>query len=325
MRREGETSERMTYMIKRLLDLFLFDEGGAGAGDGAGAADTGAATTTGEQTKNDLKNVQYGKAPKAQSEGEPMTVSSDTADARAAEFERLIHSEEYAELYNKRVENAINQRFKNQKPIEEKAGRFDKLSPVLEMLAQKYGVADADPEALVKAIEEDDSYYEDEAIEKGLTVEQLKELKRLERENAQFRAMAEAKQQEQATNNVLAMWEQQAQQAAQRFPGFDLQRECNNPETGERFLNLLKSGVDVGTAYSVIHMDELVGGAMAYTAQQVQTKTVNDIRARGMRPQENGARSGSAVTLRKSDPSVWTKADRAEVSRRVLRGERIEL
>lgn len=53
-------------------------------------------------------------------------------------------------------------------------------------------------------------------------------------------------------------------------------------------MGLLRSGVDARTAYEVVHKDEIIGGAMQYTAQRVQEKVVNDIRARGMRPPENG-------------------------------------
>lgn len=55
------------------------------------------------------------------------------------------------------------------------------------MLAQKYGVDPGDLEKLSSAIEEDDSYYEDEATRRGLTVQQLKEMKRIERENETLR------------------------------------------------------------------------------------------------------------------------------------------
>ena len=49
-----------------------------------------------------------------------------------------------------------------------------------------------DAAALTKAIEEDDSFFEDEALERGIPVEQLKEIRKMERENADLkRQMAE--------------------------------------------------------------------------------------------------------------------------------------
>ena len=88
---------------------------------------------------------------------------------------------------------------------------------------------------------------------------------------------------------------------------------------------MLKSGVDVKNAYMVVHMDDIMSGAMQYTAQQISQKTVNDIMARGMRPAENGANSTGAATITKTDPTKFTKKDREEISRRVARGEIITL
>ena len=61
---------------------------------------------------------------------------------------------------------------------------------------------------------------------------------------------------------------------------------------------------------------------MQFTAKQVEQKLTNKIVANGARPTENGMTSQSA-SLTKSDVSQLTKADRAEIARRVARGEKI--
>lgn len=318
------------------LNLHLFD--GEGAGSGA-AGSTGAAngpaalTAQAKPEKNPLAKVQYGKQASSQAaqtspaakEAKPeIPVTADTQEARRAEFERLIKGD-YKDLFDERAQQIVDTRFKQMKALEAKASQADALSPVVELLASKYGVDGSNVEALVKAIQEDDSYYEDEAMQKGLTVEQLKHMKRIERENEAFKRAAQEQQRRQNADRIYAQWQQQSETCKQVYPGFDLQTECANTETGQRFLGLLKSGVDVRTAYEVVHKDDLIGGAMQYTAQTIQQKTVNDIRARGMRPTENGGSGNSAAIIRKSDPKTWTKRDREEVSRRVMRGERIEL
>ena len=63
----------------------------------------------------------------------------------------------------------------------------------LELLAKKYGVDANDTEALNKAIEEDDAYYEEEALEKGITVQQLKEIRRMEKENVELKRQMQEK------------------------------------------------------------------------------------------------------------------------------------
>lgn len=309
------------------LDLHLFD-GEAGTAAPAPEGDM-AAKTAGRTAWNPLEEVAYGKqaepaaAPSAELPSKPTeaTVDADTEEARRAEFERLIKGK-YRDLYEARTQRMINDRFKQTKGLEE---QVNALAPVLELLADKYGVDPKDAKAVAAALEEDDSYYQDEAYAKGVTVEQLKTIKKLERENAAFREMAKEQERRQRAGQIYAQWEAQAQAAQALYPGFDLREEINRTDTGERFMGLLRSGVDARTAYEVVHKDEIIGGAMQYTAQRVQEKVVNDIRARGMRPPENGGSGAGAARIVKSDPSAFTKKDRDEIARRVMRGERIEL
>lgn len=290
------------------LNLHLFD--GDGAGGGAAAPAEGAAPA--EQGK-----VQAGAEQTQTAEPKPPV-------DRKAEFEKLIKGE-YKDLFDERAQKMIDTRFKHVKSLEAQVEKAKAFDPVVELLASKYGVDGTNIDALVKAIEEDNSYYEEEAMRKGLSVEQLKNIKKLERENAAFKRAEEERVRQDNANRIYAQWDQQSAELKALYPNFDLREECNHPETGSRFLSLLKSGVDVKTSYEVIHKDELIGGAMQYAAQSVQEKTINDIRARGMRPAENGGSGNAAATIRKNDPRTWTKKDRDEIARRVMRGERIEL
>lgn len=297
--------------MKFKLNLQMFGEGGAAAGGEASAA----------PAAENLENVVYGKqaAPIEEApEPEPETkVTSGDTQAREADFEKLIKGD-YKAQFDQRVQKIIDSRFKQTKEME---SRLSELSPVLDMLASKYGVDAKDAKAIAAALEADDSYYEDEALERGLTVAQLKEIKQIERENAQLKAAQQRVAQKQEADRVYADWMQQGEQLKQIYPTFDFRQEALNPE----FAKLLQANVPVRTAYEVIHRDEIIGGAMQYTAQQIQQKTINDIRARGQRPAENGAASRGSGIVTKPDPSKWTKADRKEIEKRVARGERIEL
>ena len=311
-----------------VLNLHLFDGEGAPAAEAAAPAPGGEKAKAGKNS-NPLSAVQYGKQAEVQpaaqegsKKAEPeTTVTSDTAEARKAEFERLVKGE-YKDLFDARVQQNINARFKETETYKAKAAQADALTPVLDMLASKYGVDGSNVDALVKAIQEDDSYYEEEAMNKGLSVEQQKHMKKIERENAEFKRVAQEQQQKANADRIFSQWQQQSDLCKQAYPNFDLRNECSDPQYGSRFLSMLKSGVDVKTAYEVIHKDDILGGAMQYTAQAVQQKTVNDIRARGMRPSENGASGAGAAAIVKTDPKTFTKKDRDEISRRVLRGDR---
>ena len=298
------------------LDLQLFAEAagaeGSGTGTvGSGATETAAVSQNGRKN-NPLADVQYGKqesAPVAEVQTE--TVAPED---RSARFNELIKGE-YKDLYDAEVQNIVQRRLKSTKDTVEK---YNELTPTLEMLARKYGVNASDIKALNKAIEEDDSYYEEEALEKGMSVEQLKYVKKMERENAELRRQQEAEETKANADKLYAAWMDQAEKAKAVYPTFDLAAEMQNPE----FIKLLRSNIDVRTAYEVLHKDEIIPAAMHFTAKTVEQKLANSIAAGGRRPTENGMSSQSAAVV-KSDVSQLTKADRAEIARRVARGEKI--
>ena len=302
-----------------MLNLQLFAEGaggtGAGAGDGGTAQGSGVtAPAVGVQkgVKNPLADVKYGKQVEAPAAEVP--VAETATPDRNAQFEAMIKGE-FKDLYDARVQDTIQKRLKGQK---ETVDKFTALTPTLELLAKKYGVDAGDIEALNKAIEEDDSYYEEEALQKGLTVKQLKEIRRVEKENAELKAQMEEAQRQENGRKLYSQWMQQAEEAKKVYPGFDLRAEMNNP----KFLDLLRSNIDVRTAYEVLHKDEIIPAAMQFTAKKVEQQLTNKIIANGARPTENGMSSQGAA-LTKSDVSQLSKADRAEIIRRVQRGEKI--
>ena len=291
------------------LDLQLFAEGSGTAEGTSGVTGTDAASPKG--VKDSLADVQYGvqqSAPAAE-------VQEEAAQPdRNAEFERLIRGE-YKDQYNQRVQDTIQKRLKG---TQETVDKFNAMSPMLDMLSRKYGVDASDIEALSKAIQEDDSYYEDEAMEKGVTVQQLKEIRRLERENAEFKKIQQEQANQAKAAQLVAAWQEQAQQTKSVYPGFDMDTEMQNPQ----FQNLLRSNVDVRTAFEVLHKDEIIPAAMQYTAQQTKSKIAKSIAAGGSRPAENGISSQSAARV-KSDVTQLSKADREEIYRRAARGEKI--
>ena len=303
------------YFIIPMLNLQLFAEGAGDGGTAEGQGVTGAAAlpqTKGEKN-NPLANVKYGIQEEEAPAAEVQTETVAQPD-RNAEFEKLIKGE-YKDLYDAKMQDTIQKRLKGQKDTVDK---YNALQPVLEILGKKHGVDATDIEALTKAIEEDDSYFEDEAMEKGMTVQQLKEIKKMERENAELKAQMEEAQRQENGKKLYAAWMQQAEEAKKVYPSFDIRAEMNNP----KFVDLLRSNIDVRTAYEVLHKDEIIPAAMQFTAQTVESKLAKKIASNGARPSENGMSSQSAAVV-KSDVSQLSKADRAEIIRRVQRGEKI--
>ena len=307
-----------TFLFPMLLNLQLFAEG-AGGGDGGTGAEGAKGVTAAAampQTKgvksNPLADVKYGiqegdNTPAAEVEATP-------TEDRNAKFEALIKGE-YKDLYDARVQNTIQQRLKGQK---ETVDKYNALAPTLEILAKKYGVDATDVKALNKAIEEDDSYFEEEALEKGISVEQLKEIKKIERENATLRQQMEEQNRRDNANRFYAQMMEQAESVKAVYPSFDLRAEMQNP----RFVDLLRNNVDVRTAYEVLHKDDIIPAAMQFAAKTAEQKLTNNIIANGARPTENGNASQGATVV-KSDVSQLSKADRQEIIRRVQQGEKI--
>lgn len=296
------------------LDLQCFAEGAAGSGTGAEGATGVTGTDAASQNKGDkdsLADVKYGVQPESAPAAE---VQEAAQPDRNAEFEKLIRGE-FKDQYNQRVQDTIQKRLKG---TQETVDKFHSMAPMLEMLSRKYGVDAADIDGLSKAIEEDDAYYEDEAMEKGITVQQLKEIRKMEKENAELKRQMQEKENKENASKIYSAWMDQAQQAKTVYPSFDLNAEMQNPQ----FVNLLRSNVDVRTAYEVIHKDEIIPAAMQFTAQQTKSKLAKSIASGTARPAENGISSQSAARV-KSDVSQLSKADRDEIYRRAQRGEKI--
>lgn len=266
--------------------LTFFDGEGSGSESGQVAADqTGSDTTqVADEEKEDLD----------------------------ADFEALIKGK-YKAQYDARFQQGINARHKDYMQNKQ---QLESLNPMLDMLKEKYGVSDVSE--LQKAIMDDDSYYEQEAMDRGMTVEQLKYMKQMERENKAYKAREQESIQEQMQREKIEGWLRQEAQFKQKAPDFSLREELANPE----FERLLAAGVNVETAFNVIHQDEIMSGAMNYTAKKAVEKTVNDIKARGMRPSENGLGTTAAEQKRKTVGEM-TGEEILEMANKAKRGEKI--
>ena len=142
----------------------------------------------------------------------------------------------------------------------------------------------------------------------------------MKRDNAAYLREQENRVRQQAQEKQVQEWYEQAQQLKTKFPNFDLATELQN----EEFHKMLVKGNPIEHAYKVMHFDEIMSDTITTTAAEAEKRVVDNVRAKGARPAENGTSAQSAFTV-KDDPSKWSKKDRAEVARRVARGEKIYL
>lgn len=303
--------------MKNLFNLQLFGEGGASAGaaggETSGAGEGAVSGFAHQEGGEDLSNVVYGKAS-GEVAAPKGSKSADSPESLEARFQEMIKGE-YKDVFAKRTQSIIDERFKKYKGTEE---RLKSLDPILNTLADKYGTKADDIDALKKAIDEDDSFYQRAAMDAGLTVKQYKEIRALERQNEELLAQQQAREEQANTDRIFGEWARQAEEFSAKYgiTDFDLNVEIQNPE----FSRLLGAGVPIEGAYKAVHFDDMVGGAMAHTAAKVKEDLVNSVNGRAQRPSEGATATHSATTF-KTDVNALTRADREEIEKRAARGE----
>lgn len=249
----------------------------------------------------------------------------DTA-ANAESFDDLIKGR-YKEDFDKVVQGIVQKRVAKSKADTELVG---KLSPVVQLLGKNYGIEiddirKADLDQLIQKVTDDNRFYEDLAIQMGLSEEQAKKVYQTEQRNRQLEAQARERTEEDERRAAFANIVQQSEAVKQMYPQFDLDAEMSNME----FLKMVMPysqgglGIPVETAYFALHKDELQRGAMQYAVQRTATQITDSIRSGATRPREAGLNSGTSVGNITVDPRNLSQAQREEIRKRVARGEKI--
>lgn len=280
-----------------IFDLQLFDEGAAPAGAGPAAEGEGGNGYTPPAEKNE------------QAKPEEEQTAAQQEDDPDAEFEQLIKTK-YKKQFGKKTEDLVAAQRKDKETLEKQHGAL------LDRLYLRYGVNDS--AALEKALDEDKAWVEAQAVEKGISAEQLMRSRQLELENERFRRAQQEQQEKAHREQVLGEWMRQSEAVKQTFPSFDFEAEIAN----DNFSSLLSKGIDVMTAYKVCHFDEIQAGTIEAAVHDTQRRVTEDIKARGNRPLENAAGTPAAVRG-KLDVKNSTKAQREEWERRILAGEKL--
>ena len=249
------------------------------------SAEGGAIANSSDEV-NTLSNGQFASDENAEINGE----NTDERN-KSEEFLNMINGEFKAE-YQSALENALSKRLKtNNRRLAENEEFRTRLQPVFEILADKYSIEDStDIEAIISAAEN----------------ERLPENVRIERE----------------FQNKFNGWLRQADEMKLRYPSFDFEYESTNEETGEAFRSLLNSGVDVESAFTVIHKNEIMGGAMQYAYKTAKQEMADARTARSNRPSENGISSHQASAII-DDITKLKPEQRKLIKAAVSRGEKV--
>ena len=303
------------------LDLQLFAEGeggGEGAATGVEAVDPGQQRLLELGVPADKLRNRAKKAPAKMPEGavsSPATEQKQEEQVAAAEpteekpdapgrmsWEDIMKDPEY----NKQMQAVVQSRLRSAKGAEE---ALQKMTPAFEVLARKHGLDpnNIDYEALAKKIDDDEQYYEDKALEMGVSIEEAKKLDQKQRnEIRQQRQEAMTLEQKKIQDHIMSL-ERQAEEMKKVFPKFDLRTELKNPVFAR--MTAPNSGLTLEDAYYAIHRKELQTAAMQATANATRQQISNAIQANGRRPQENGT-SGQAPSVTHFDYSKASKEQR---------------
>ena len=216
----------------------LFD----GDGDGIGAAASDFASSIGidvsdlqGQPDDTATQVVYGKDEGDSPVGED-NGGQETGKTPEEEFAELIgKGGKYEDAYASRVQETIQNRFKNATDWEGVTSAYEQATAPLYM---KYGLEVGDVEGLQKAIETDDDLYARLAEQDGVTTEKYRENVRLRLDAERGRTMQEEFQKERQRRQMYAQWDVEADELREAFPNFDLAEELQNPQ----FAALLDTG-----------------------------------------------------------------------------------
>ena len=210
--------------------------------------------------------------------------------------------------YNKQMQAVVQSRLRSAKGAEE---ALQKMTPAFEVLARKHGLDpnNIDYEALAKKIDDDEQYYEDKALEMGVSIDEARKLDQKQRnEIRQQRQEAMTLEQKKIQDHIMGL-ERQAEELKKVFPKFDLRTELRNPTFAR--MTAPNSGLSLEDAYYAIHRKELQTAAMQATANATRQQISNAIQANGRRPQENGT-SGQAPSVTHFDYSKASPEQRKQ-------------
>ena len=255
----------------------------------------------------------------ATAEENPTEEKTETTAPTRMSWDEIMADPEY----NKQMQSVIKSRLKAAGNAEE---ALAKIAPALEVLARKHGQDPANPDydALAKAINDDDAYYEDKALEMGVSVEAAKRIDQQERDDARKKREEVRTLEQQKIQQHFVKLEQQGEALKKMFPNFNLREELKNPKFAQ--MTSPNSLMSLEDAYYAVHRKEIDAARSQVIAQQTKQQISNSIQAGSRRPDENGT-SGQSASVTTFDYSKASKSQREALKREIYaakaRGEKL--
>lgn len=301
------------------IDLAVFGDESADTsnGDVAGNSETaltGETTGTDDSTQSS-QEVVYGIQDDDTTAENTSEIPETDDNKQEMSFDELI-KDKYKSEFHSKVQGIINERFKETKQIEAQLENYKQMA---EVISTKYGLKADDFDKLMSAIQDDDSFYEQRAFESGMSVNDYREhLRQEEKMNKVVKELEDLKAEKQQ-QEYINQWEKEANELKQQIPDFDFDEELQN----EKFNSLITFGWSLKDAYEAVHAKDIINKVVPKAVEQAKAKTVQSIRAKGLRPNENGITSNSPANIKNSVDKLDDK-DFEEIKRRVRNGDKIK-
>ena len=260
-----------------------------------------------------------------QQETSSVPADGTPADKRAA-FRALITGE-YRDQYAEATQRLINRRFRETEGLRAAAKR---AAPLMDALAERYGIGADEPEALAAAVQSDVAELKpDDPILAALSErydidagDKRALLAALQRENAaRLSPGAEAALRSRRDRAAAAFadarcrsWLAEAEALQARCPDFDLAAMSRD----RVFTTLLAAGLGVAAAWRAADAE----GTARRAAAEARRDLAARIRAGMARPAEAGAASQAAFTVR-ADPGRFSDGQVRDVLAKLDRRERV--
>lgn len=249
-----------------------------------------------------------------------------TEAPQKATFEQILEDPDYKQAHDASIQAAIQRRFKGAKAAQDGLAA---MIPMVSLMAKRYGIQPGedgsyDYAAVSKAVMDDDAMLEAYAAQEGIVdidaarrrFAEQSELDGYRREKARQEAAQREQQEEARKQEFVDDLRRQESELQSVYPGFVLDSELQNPD----FRKLVSGGMSLRQAYQTVHFDDIMSGAIGYAAQRATAAAADTVAAGAMRPAEIGMGSPVGVS---TTPKPLSKAEREEIRRRAMRGERV--
>ena len=245
-------------------------------------------------------------------QGQTAPAAEKTAEERWNEAKKG----EFAEFIGRDIQNAVRDRFKNQQDVSE---QLNALEPMLKVLRERAGVESN--EELIHHVMDDDSLYEEEASEAGMTVAAYRQFMEMKAERDAMQQREQESIEQQMVRDHFNKLVQQAEEFKKQFPDFDLQQTLQSDPNFVR-LTSPNVGLSVRDAYFALHHDELAPQMMAYGMERAKQQMGQTIQAQRRRPAEGAMKTGGQPTADFNvDPRSLSRPERNKLYQLIHAGK----